>query len=86
VEAERSDQHHHGAQTTKATYWIKTDEGEIDATIWQKANQSNKWVDLGAYYFKNTTPEVRLDNFNGDTGDADIAFDAIASCPAPTTA
>ncbi|UQA95683.1 golvesin C-terminal-like domain-containing protein [Streptomyces halobius] len=71
----------HGAQTKKATYWIKTDEGEIDATISQKANQSNKWVDLGAYYFKNTTPEVRLDNFNGGTGDADIAFDAIAFVP-----
>ncbi|MBW1600410.1 hypothetical protein [Streptomyces sp. JJ38] len=71
----------HGAQTTKATYRIKTDEGEIDATISQKANQSNKWVDLGAYYFKNTPPEVRLDNFNGGTGDADIAFDAIAVVP-----
>ncbi|MFR9800569.1 hypothetical protein ACL02U_32425, partial [Streptomyces sp. MS06] len=71
----------HGAQTTAATYKISTDDGIREATISQKANQSNKWVDLGAYFFANTTPQITLDNFNGGSGDADIAFDAIAVAP-----
>lgn len=70
----------HGAQTTKAIYRIQTPDGEVEAVIPQSTNQSNKWVDLGAYYFGDQIPEVRLDNFNGGSG-ADIAWDALAFVP-----
>ncbi|MEU8762450.1 hypothetical protein [Streptomyces sp. NPDC048659] len=71
----------HGAQTGNAVYRIQMPDGEEEATISQTANQSNKWVDLGAYEFGDQIPEVRLDNFNGGTGAADIAFDAVAFVP-----
>ncbi|MFC8367154.1 hypothetical protein ACFUIT_04040 [Streptomyces sp. NPDC057239] len=71
----------HGAQTSNAVYRIQTSEGEVEAPISQTANESNKWVDLGAYDFGDLIPEVRLDNFNGGSGDADIAFDALAFVP-----
>lgn len=72
----------HGAQTAKATYEIKTAHGVESKTISQDANQSNKWVDLGAYFFTGMTPEVSLSNFTSDgTGDKDIAYDAIAFVP-----
>jgi hypothetical protein len=71
----------HGAQTSKAVYRIQTPEGEVEAPISQTANQSNKWVDLGAYDFGDQIPEVQLDNFNGGDGSADIAFDALAFVP-----
>ncbi|MDI9889509.1 hypothetical protein QMZ92_35755 [Streptomyces sp. HNM0645] len=71
----------HGAQTTNAVYRIQTPEGEEEAAISQTANQANKWVDLGAYEFGDQIPEVRLDNFNGGNGSADIAFDAVAFVP-----
>ncbi|WP_327370327.1 hypothetical protein [Streptomyces sp. NBC_01217] len=71
----------HGAQTSNAVYRIQTPEGEEEAAISQTANESNKWVDLGAYEFGDQIPEVRLDNFNGGSGDADIAFDAVAFVP-----
>ena len=72
----------HGAQTAKATYEIKTAHGVESKTISQDANQSNKWVDLGAYWFTGMTPEVSLSNFTSDgTGDKDIAWDAIAYVP-----
>ncbi|MDT9691465.1 hypothetical protein Q5762_24610 [Streptomyces sp. P9(2023)] len=71
----------HGAQTGAATYRITTQDGVEEVTISQKANQSNKWVDLGAYFFNGVTPEVSLDNFNGGDGSANIAFDAIAFAP-----
>ncbi|MEU7664480.1 golvesin C-terminal-like domain-containing protein [Streptomyces lincolnensis] len=72
----------HGAQTAQATYRIKTAFGTRNRTISQTANESNKWVDLGAYRFNGTTPEVSLSNFTSDgTGDKDIAWDAIAFVP-----
>ncbi|MGP4009901.1 golvesin C-terminal-like domain-containing protein [Streptomyces sp. 4N124] len=72
----------HGAQTTQATYEIKTAFGTRTKTISQDANQSNKWVDLGFYRFNDTVPEVSLSNFTSDgTGDKDIAWDAIAFVP-----
>ncbi|MFG3101156.1 hypothetical protein ACGFZL_11655 [Streptomyces sp. NPDC048182] len=71
----------HGAQTSKAEYRIKHAAGETVKAIDQSANQSNKWVDLGAYFFDGMTPEVSLHNFNGGDGSADIAFDAIAFVP-----
>ncbi|MFE1037055.1 hypothetical protein ACFW40_34965 [Streptomyces sp. NPDC058807] len=72
----------HGAQTGEAAYKIKTAFGTKTKKISQDANQSNKWVDLGAYRFNDILPEVSLSNFNsGGTGDKDIAFDAIAFVP-----
>ncbi|MEU5372830.1 hypothetical protein ABZ362_28355 [Streptomyces sp. NPDC005951] len=71
----------HGARTGAATYKITTADGVEEITIPQKDNQSNKWVDLGAYFFNGVNPEVSLDNFNGGDGSANIAFDAIAFVP-----
>ncbi|MFE3476532.1 hypothetical protein ACFXOI_33875 [Streptomyces bacillaris] len=71
----------HGAQTSKAEYRIKHAHGTTVKAISQDANQSNKWVDLGAYFFTGMTPEVTLHNFNGGNGSADIAYDAIAFVP-----
>ncbi|WP_239079426.1 hypothetical protein [Streptomyces sp. SID7909] len=71
----------HGAQTSKAEYRIKHSAGETVKAIDQSSNQSNKWVDLGAYFFNDITPEVSLHNFNGGDGSADIAFDALAFVP-----
>lgn len=71
----------HGAQTSNAVYRIQTPDGEEEVAISQTANESNKWVDLGAYDFGDQIPEVRLDNFNGGSGSADIAFDALAFVP-----
>ncbi|MGW7280953.1 golvesin C-terminal-like domain-containing protein [Streptomyces sp. NPDC054844] len=72
----------HGAQTGEAAYKIKTAFGTKTKKVSQDANQSNKWVDLGAYRFNDIIPEVSLSNFNsGGNGDKDIAFDAIAFVP-----
>ncbi|WP_367046149.1 hypothetical protein [Streptomyces sp. Je 1-332] len=71
----------HGAQTSKAVYRIKHDQGTTEKAISQTDNQSNKWVDLGAYWFANNRPEVSLDNFNGGDGTKDIAWDALAFVP-----
>ncbi|MEU0103566.1 hypothetical protein [Streptomyces sp. NPDC006267] len=72
----------HGAQTAEAIYKIKTSNGVETKTISQTANESNKWVDLGAYFFHDMYPEVSLSTVNGGgTGDADIAWDAIALVP-----
>ncbi|MFF9173459.1 hypothetical protein [Streptomyces sp. NPDC014793] len=72
----------HGAQTGEADYRIKTAFGVKTKTVSQSANQSNKWVDLGAYRFNDSIPEVSLSNFNsGGTGDKDIAYDAVAFVP-----
>ncbi|WP_309140286.1 hypothetical protein [Streptomyces sp. PKU-EA00015] len=71
----------HGAQTTKAEYRIKHAHGTTVKAVPQDANQSNRWVDLGAYRFNGTLPEVSLDNFNGGNGTKDIAWDAVAFVP-----
>ncbi|MFJ9855417.1 hypothetical protein [Streptomyces sp. NPDC101150] len=71
----------HGAQTGAAHYKITSGSGVTEKTVSQKDNQSNKWVDLGAYSFAGVTPTVSLDNFNGGDGAADIAFDAVAFVP-----
>ncbi|MCB5170270.1 hypothetical protein LG634_36425 [Streptomyces bambusae] len=71
----------HGAQTEKAEYVIRHAAGETVRTVSQTANQSNKWVDLGAYVFTGTNAEVSLNNFNGGDGTKDIAWDAVAFVP-----
>ncbi|MEV7567725.1 hypothetical protein AB0O60_21265 [Streptomyces tanashiensis] len=72
----------HGAQTKIADYQIETVGGTVTKTISQADNASNKWVDLGAYQFGTTLPQVSLSNFTSDgNGDKDIAWDAIAFVP-----
>ncbi|MGW0118624.1 golvesin C-terminal-like domain-containing protein [Streptomyces sp. NPDC003327] len=72
----------HGAQTKIADYRITTAFGVETRTISQADNQSNKWVELGAFRFNDTLPEVSLSNFTSDgNGDKDIAWDAVAFVP-----
>ncbi|MEV0413680.1 hypothetical protein AB0I68_23445 [Streptomyces sp. NPDC050448] len=72
----------HGAQTNEALYDITTASGVITKRISQTSNASNKWVDLGAYWFTDMYPQVSMSNFTSDgTGDKDIAWDAIAFVP-----
>ncbi|WP_445283532.1 golvesin C-terminal-like domain-containing protein [Streptomyces sp. DSM 118148] len=71
-----------GAQTTEADYQILTPSGTWEKKISQDANESNKWVSLGAYHFDGQAPEVRLSNANSfGSGDDDIAWDAVAFVP-----
>ncbi|MFJ8728652.1 Tat pathway signal protein [Streptomyces bauhiniae] len=71
-----------GAQTQEAVYEIITPFGTVKKTISQAANESNKWVSLGAYRFKNQSPEVRLSNANSaGAADKDVAWDAVAFVP-----
>lgn len=71
-----------GAQTGEAVYQIVTPFGTVNKTISQYANESDKWVSLGAYRFNNQAPEVKLSNTNSTgTGDQDIAWDAVAFVP-----
>ncbi|WP_240135559.1 golvesin C-terminal-like domain-containing protein [Streptomyces sp. MUM 178J] len=72
----------HGAQTKEAIYTIKHANGTATKKISQTDNETNKWVDLGAYQFNDTVPEVSLSNFNSSgNGDKDVAWDAIAFVP-----
>ncbi|MFI1718338.1 hypothetical protein [Streptomyces litmocidini] len=72
----------HGAQTKIADYKITTAFGVETRTISQADNASNKWVELGAFQFNDTLPEVSLSNFTSDgTGEKDIAWDAVAFVP-----
>ncbi|MBD0708611.1 MULTISPECIES: hypothetical protein [unclassified Streptomyces] len=72
----------HGAQTKNADYRIKTVDDTVVKPVSQADNASNKWVDLGAYQFGDTIPQVSLSNFTSDgTGEKDIAWDAIAFVP-----
>ncbi|MER6290908.1 Tat pathway signal protein [Streptomyces sviceus] len=71
-----------GAQTHQAIYKINTAWGEAQVRLDQDANESNKWVSLGAYRFNDNTPQVTLSNSYGTgSGDDDIAWDAVAFVP-----
>ncbi|MGW7007884.1 golvesin C-terminal-like domain-containing protein [Streptomyces sp. NPDC054933] len=71
-----------GAQTKEAVYQIVTPFGTVKKAVDQSANESNKWVSLGAYRFKDQLPEVKLSNANSSgTADKDIAWDAVAFVP-----
>lgn len=71
----------HGAHTAVARYEIRSSAGVRTKTIDQRGS-GNRWVSLGAYWFKGTVPEVRLTSLSTDgTGDDDIAFDAVAFVP-----
>ncbi|WP_329535028.1 Tat pathway signal protein [Streptomyces sp. NBC_01450] len=71
-----------GAQTQQAIYEVVTALGTEKVTIDQSANESNKWVPLGAFRFNDKTPEVRLSSTTSTgTADKDIAWDAVAFVP-----
>ncbi|MFF4732080.1 Tat pathway signal protein [Streptomyces mirabilis] len=71
-----------GAQTHEAVYEVVTALGTEKVTIDQSANESNKWVSLGAFRFNDKTPEVRLSNTTSNgTADKDIAWGAVAFVP-----
>ncbi|MFG3134301.1 Tat pathway signal protein [Streptomyces tendae] len=71
-----------GAQTRQATYEVVTALGTHKVTIDQYANESNRWVLLGAFRFNDQTPVVRLSNANSTgTADRDVAWDAVAFVP-----
>ncbi|MGW1071602.1 golvesin C-terminal-like domain-containing protein [Streptomyces sp. NPDC002537] len=69
----------HGAYAQQVTYVIDTARGKRRRTI--KQNGNGGWVSLGAFKFDGA-PKVQLDTLaaNG-TGDADVAFDAVAVAP-----
>ncbi len=74
----------HGAQTRAAAYEIDTAKGKRTKVV-DQLNQGgkgkNRWVTLGAFLFDGN-PKVRLTSITpGGTGDADIAFDAVAVAP-----
>ncbi|WP_266434992.1 Tat pathway signal protein [Streptomyces sp. NBC_01764] len=71
-----------GAQVSNASYKIITPFGAVTKTIDQGANESNQWVSLGAYNFKDQAPEVQLSNSTPDgAADKDLAYDAVAFVP-----
>jgi hypothetical protein len=71
-----------GAQVTNASYQVVTPFGTVTKTIDQNANESNTWVSLGAYNFKDQAPEVRLSNSTSNgAADKDVAYDAVAFVP-----
>lgn len=71
-----------GAQVTNASYQVVTPFGTVTKTVDQNANESNKWVSLGAYNFKDQAPEVRLSNSTPDgAAEKDVAYDAVAFVP-----
>ncbi|MDH6451573.1 hypothetical protein M2156_004088 [Streptomyces sp. SAI-149] len=72
----------HEANTPSATYRIDLGDGTIvEKTISQNTGGRNAWVSLGSYAFKGT-PSVSLSSATADgTGDASIAWDALAFVP-----
>ncbi|MQY36938.1 hypothetical protein SRB17_49400 [Streptomyces sp. RB17] len=71
-----------GAQVSNASYKIITPFGTVTKTIDQGAHESNQWVSLGAYNFKDQAPEVQLSNSTADgTADKDVAWGAVAFVP-----
>jgi hypothetical protein len=72
----------HEANTPSATYRIDVGDGTVvEKTISQDTGGRNTWVSLGSYEFKGT-PSVSLSSATADgTGDASIAWDALAFVP-----
>jgi hypothetical protein len=72
----------HEANTPSAKYRIDLGDGTVvEKTISQDTGGKNAWVSLGSYEFKGT-PSVSLSSATADgTGDASIAWDALAFVP-----
>ncbi|MEU6352797.1 hypothetical protein ABZ896_26295 [Streptomyces sp. NPDC047072] len=72
----------HQATTDQATYRISLGDGTVvEKTISQDTGGKNAWVSLGSYDFRGT-PSVSLSSDTADgTGDASIAWDALAFVP-----
>lgn len=72
----------HGAHTAEAVYEIVTPTRTFTEKINQSQHESNEWVRLGAYWFGDGAPEIRLSNSNSSgTADDDVAWDAVAFVP-----
>ncbi|SDS57734.1 hypothetical protein SAMN05216371_0194 [Streptomyces sp. TLI_053] len=70
----------HGAQTADARYQVETADGIRTFPIHQKAN-ANRWLAIGDFWFRDP-PKISLSTIALDgTGDADIAWDAVAVAP-----
>ncbi|MFI1726954.1 hypothetical protein ACH41F_38265, partial [Streptomyces sp. NPDC020489] len=70
----------HGAQTKYAEYKVATKYGTRTRVVSQPGT-GNRWVSIGAFMF-DAAPVVNLSTITRDgTGDADIAFDAVAVQP-----
>ncbi|WP_266925452.1 hypothetical protein [Streptomyces sp. NBC_00201] len=74
----------HEANTGQATYHVDLGDGTVvDKTISQDTGGKNAWVSLGSYQVHGT-PSVSLSSDTADgTGDASIAWDALAFEPLP---
>ncbi|WP_328748891.1 hypothetical protein OHT57_25935 [Streptomyces sp. NBC_00285] len=72
----------HEANTPSAKYRIDLGDGTVvEKTVSQDTGGKNAWVSLGSYEFKGT-PSVSLSSATADgTGDASIAWDALAFVP-----
>ncbi|MHC5903924.1 golvesin C-terminal-like domain-containing protein [Streptomyces sp. S6] len=74
----------HQADTPSATYRIDLGDGTVlEKTVSQDTGGENTWLSLGSYEFHGT-PSVSLSSATADgTGDAAIAWDALAFVPQP---
>jgi len=72
----------HQADTPSATYRIDLGDGTVlEKTVSQDTGGENTWLSLGSYEFRGT-PSVSLSSATADgTGDAAIAWDALAFVP-----
>ncbi|WP_240000939.1 transglycosylase SLT domain-containing protein [Streptomyces sp. ST1015] len=72
----------HQADTPSATYRIDLGDGTVlEKTVSQDTGGKNTWLSLGSYDFRGT-PSVSLSSATADgTGDAAIAWDALAFVP-----
>ncbi|QNP75844.1 transglycosylase SLT domain-containing protein [Streptomyces roseirectus] len=72
----------HQADTPSATYRIDLGDGTVvEKTVSQDTGGKNTWLSLGSYEFRGT-PSVSLSSATADgTGDAAIAWDALAFVP-----
>ncbi|WP_256725262.1 hypothetical protein [Streptomyces acidiscabies] len=72
----------HQADTPSATYRIDLGDGTVlEKTVSQDTGGKNTWLSLGSYDFRGT-PSVSLGSATADgTGDAAIAWDALAFVP-----
>ncbi|MET8981359.1 transglycosylase SLT domain-containing protein [Streptomyces sp. NPDC004539] len=72
----------HQADTPSATYRIDLGDGTVlEKTVSQDTGGRNTWLSLGSYEFHGT-PSVSLSSATADgTGDAAIAWDALAFVP-----
>ncbi|MCP3754327.1 hypothetical protein [Streptomyces sp. TBY4] len=75
----------HGAHTGRAVYEVNLGRGKKKSVTVSQPSGKNRWVPLGYFVFTER-PSVTLTNITTDgTGDADIAYDAVAFLPVDGT-